>query len=263
MRALSTANGGRVTVSVDEHWALDFVTARGASGFVRLARVGERCWYWCYVVGDGIGLVAVRDHDVPPPRRPAVLEVRADSLWAELVCETAAEHWGVALEAFGLRLDAAVDAWEGEIGERLAVGLDLEWEVDATGEPHGSVRGEVLLGRERLEVDGWGVLTHVVAPATAWPDAWSGWCRGADGRWAQVTRATTGTDSAGIAVPLDATLDDGTTGRCEVHAVVPVPLGRVPERGPALIRVLTDVDMTGIGWLEMLQSERPGRNEVP
>jgi hypothetical protein len=255
-----------MTVTVDEHWTLDFVTEHGASGFVRLARVGERCWYWCYLVGDDVGLVAVRDHDVPPPRRRAVLEVRADSLWAELVCETAGEHWGVALEAFGLRLDAAVDAWEGEIGERLPVGLDLEWEVDATGDPHGSVRGEALLGRARHEVDGWGVLTHSVAPATAWPDEWSGRCRFPDGTWARVTAATTGAGEGGIAVPVEATLDDGRNARCEPLAVVPVPLGS----GPALVRVLTGVvpsgagaAMTGIGWLEMLQSERPGRNEEP
>ena len=252
-----------MTVTVDEHWALDFVTARGASGFVRLARVGERCWYWCYVVGDGIGLVAVRDHDVPPPRRPTVLEVRADSLWAELVCETAGEHWGVALEAFGLRLDAPVDAWEGEIGERLPVGLDLEWEVDVTGEPHGSVRGEVLLGRERLEVDGWGTLTHAVAPATAWPDAWSGRCRFPDGRWARVTGAGSAFDADGLSVPVEVTLDDGAVAPCSPRAVVPVPLVAGPERGPALVRVLTGIDVTGIGWLEMLQSERPGRNEEP
>jgi hypothetical protein len=252
-----------MTVTVDEQWAFDFVGARGASGFVRLARVGERCWFWCYLVGDDVGLVAVRDHDVAPPRRPAVLEVRADSLWAELVCETAGEHWGVALEAFGVRLDAAVDAWEGEIGERLPVGLDLEWEVDTTGEPHGSVRGEVLLGRERLEVDGWGVLSHAVAPATAWPDAWSGWCHFPDGSWARVTGATSAIDADGIAMPVEARLADGAAAPCRPLAVVPVPLDPSPEHGPALVRVLTGIDMTGIGWVEMLQSERSGRNEEP
>ena len=30
-----------MTVTVDEHWMLDFVTEHGASGFVRLARVGR------------------------------------------------------------------------------------------------------------------------------------------------------------------------------------------------------------------------------
>jgi hypothetical protein len=255
-----------VTVTVDEQWALDFVSAHGASGFVRLVQVDGRCWFWCSLVGDDVGLVAVRDHDVPPPRRANMLEVRADSLWAVLVCETAGEHWGVALEAFGLRLDAAVDAWEGEIGERLPVGLDLEWEVDATGEPRGSVRGEVLLGRERLEVDGWGVLTHAVAPATGWPGAWSGWCRFPDGTWTRVAGATGAFGPDGIAVPIEANLDDGIAARCEPLAVVPVPIGS----GPALVRVLAgvvppggDTAMTGIGWLEMLQSERPDTNEEP
>ncbi len=190
-----------------------------------------------------------------------MLEVRADSLWAELVCETAGEHWGVALEAFGLRFDAAVDAWAGEIGERLPVGLDLEWEVDTTGEPYGSVRGEVLLGRARHEVDGWGALTHTLLPA--WPDDWVGWCRDADGTWARVTGATSAADADGIAMPVEARLADGAAAPCGPLAVVPVPLAPGDRRGPALVRVLTRIDVTGVGWLEMLQSERPGRNEEP
>ena len=81
-----------------------------------------------------------------------------------------------------------------------------------------------------------------------------------------MTAATTGAGEGAIAVPVEATLEDGTNARCEPLAVVPVPLGS----GPALVRVLTgvvpsgaDAEMTGIGWLEMLQSERPGRNEEP
>ena len=42
-----------------------------------------------------------RRRRVPPPR--SLLEVRADGLWAELVCEIPGEHWGFGLEAFGLR----------------------------------------------------------------------------------------------------------------------------------------------------------------
>ncbi len=52
-----------------------------------------------------------------------------DGLWAECVCETPMEHWGLGLEAFGVRLDEPGDAYRGEIGERLPVGLDLEWEA--------------------------------------------------------------------------------------------------------------------------------------
>ncbi len=247
--------------ALDQVWGVDFVADDGIGGFVRLARAGDRCWYWCYVVGSDVGLVAVRDHDVVPPRRPNVLEIRADSLWAELVCETPDEHWGIALEAFGVRLDAPLDSWTNEIGERVAIGLDLEWEVDATGAPHGIVHGEVLLERDRWALDGHGVLTTAAAPDTAWPSVWSGWCRFADGEWAAIVGGSGTTDEAGISVPGEVTLDDGATARCEPRAVVPVPLGGGPGRGPALVRVLTGIvpaggepAMMGIGWLEVLQS---------
>ena len=55
-------------------------------------------------------LVAVRDHEVPLPRTG--LEVRADGLWGELVCETPLEHWSIGLEAFGLGYDDPADASE-------------------------------------------------------------------------------------------------------------------------------------------------------
>jgi hypothetical protein len=256
----------------DESWALDFAADRGVAGFVRLARVGDRCWYWCYLVGEGVGLVAVRDHDVAPPRRPDVLEVRADALWAELVCETPGEHWSVGLEAFGVRLDDPLDAWPvdlraGEIGERVAVGLDLEWESDVAGAPHGIVHGDVLLERDRYELDGFGTLAHAVSPDTAWPTEWTGSCRFADGQWRSFAGGLDATDpgARSITVPGELRLDDGTLARCEPLAVVPVPLEPgAGRRGPALVRVLTHVDpprnggtfgeVTGTGWVEMVQS---------
>jgi hypothetical protein len=245
---------------VHEHHALDFC-GDAIAGFVRLARVDERCWYWCYLVGDDLGLVAVRDHDVMPPRRPDVLEIRADALWAELVCETPGEHWSIGLEAFGVHLDTALEAWTSEIGERVAVGLDLEWEVDELRPPGGVVHGDVLLERDRFAFDGHGVLTHAVGPATAWPTDWHGWCRFDDGRWSTVIGGAGRRGDDGISVPAEVQLDDGTTARCDARAVVPVPLGTGPAssagRGPALVRVWTGValaGMTGTGWVEVLQS---------
>ncbi len=144
---------------------LDFVDAAGdlasgipLAGFVRLeVRDDERvAWYWTHLVGvPGVeGVLVVRDHEVPAPRQG--LEIRADGLWAELICETRNEHWTFGLESFGVRLDAPGDALRpgGEIGDRLAVGLDIEWEVGAAGPPAGLVHGDVLVGRERFEIDG-------------------------------------------------------------------------------------------------------------
>jgi len=97
----------------------------------------RRFWYWASFLTPS-GLVAVRDHDVPPPRTPG-LEIRTDGLWAEFVCETPLEHWSGGLEAFGIRYDDPADAWGDEWGDRLAVGLDFEWEL--TGPPEEGVAG--------------------------------------------------------------------------------------------------------------------------
>jgi hypothetical protein len=155
-------------------WLLDFVPGAddGIAGFVRLElRADEQiAWYWTYLVGvPGVdGLLVVRDHEVLPPRQG--LEIRADGLWAELVCETPSEHWTFGLEAFGVRLDAAEAALRagGEIGDRVAVGLDIEWEVGGDGPPAGVVHGDVLVGRARHEIDGPGWFYDDVADDPGW-----------------------------------------------------------------------------------------------
>lgn len=125
------------------------------AGIVRLELRETRAWYWTYLVGvpDVDGVLVVRDHDVLLPRQG--LEIRADGLWAEFTCETPREHWTFGLESFGVRLDSPDDARRGseEIGERLAVGLDVEWEVGPDGPPAGIVHGDVLVGRASHAVD--------------------------------------------------------------------------------------------------------------
>jgi len=137
-------------------WLLDFASADDPiAGFVRLELRTDIAWYWTYLVGvpDVAGVLVVRDHEVLLPRQG--LEIRADGLWAELTCETPREHWTFGLESFGVRLDSAADALRpgGEIGDRVAVGLDLEWEVATGGPPAGVVHGDVLVGRARFEID--------------------------------------------------------------------------------------------------------------
>ena len=107
--------------------------------------------------GDAIGdgLIVVRDAEVPRARG-AALEFRADGLWVEFVCETPGEHWSFGLEAFGLRVDDPA----AEIGERIAVGFDLEWETPD------HVQGDLLIGRATIPVAATGTLdfasiTHI------------------------------------------------------------------------------------------------------
>jgi hypothetical protein len=138
-------------------YACDFARSDGFAGFIRLELREDDgiAWYWTYLVGvpGTPGILTVRDHEVPLPRQR--LEIRTEGLWAELVCETPGEHWTFGLEAFGLRLDEPEDALRpgGEIGERVAVGLDLEWEVGPDGPPHGTVHGDVLVERAQWTIE--------------------------------------------------------------------------------------------------------------
>jgi hypothetical protein len=93
------------------------------------------------------GFVVVRADEIPRPRHDR-LEFRADGLWAECVEETPAQHWSFGLEAFGLRVDEPGET----VGERIAVGYDLEWEVGDL------VHGEVLVERDSIMVSGRGTL---------------------------------------------------------------------------------------------------------
>ncbi len=124
-------------------WSLAFAGDDGVRGSVVLALGDERASYRAeLVLPDGV--VVVHDDDVPLPREGS-LEVRADGLWAEVVHE-AGDHWSFGLEAFGLRFDTVDEARTSDVGERVPVGLDLEWD-------RGRVVGDLLVGRTRIPVD--------------------------------------------------------------------------------------------------------------
>jgi hypothetical protein len=133
-------------------WSLRFTDPSGVRGAVLLAVLSDHSEYRAVVqLADGV--VVVRDDDVPSPRG-SLLEVRADGLWAELVCEVPGVHWGIGLEAFGLRHDDREAARHATVGDRLPVGLDLEWD-------DGRVVGEVLAGARRIAVDGRGTFVEL------------------------------------------------------------------------------------------------------
>jgi hypothetical protein len=159
-----------------ETWGFAAAHPDGTGVLVRLTLRPDAgvAWYWAYLMVPDAGLVVVRDHEVPLPRRTAPdVEVRAEALWAELVCETPGEHWGLGLEAFGVVLDDPWDALAGELGRRVPVGLDLEWVHLAPenrdpdgGREHqfGRVHGELLVGPDRFAFDALGTREHTVGP---------------------------------------------------------------------------------------------------
>jgi hypothetical protein len=125
----------------------------GLRGSLTVTMGDERASFDARVVVPDVGVVVVRDDDVPPPARDDVVVVRAEGLWAELLCETPSEHWSIGLEAFGVRFDSEAEAAASDRGERVPLGFDLEWETPDR------VVGEVLVGRARFDVDAHGSFT--------------------------------------------------------------------------------------------------------
>jgi hypothetical protein len=156
---------------VTRTWSLRFADDHGIAGWMRLA-VGASPAPAAYLASfslPGDGLVVVHDDDVPAPRG-SILEVRADSLWAELLCETPGEHWSFGLEAFGLHYDDPREALVTDLGDRVAVGFDLEWETPDV------VVGELLVGSRALRFDGRGTFEHRDdAPDGSVSEGWPAW----------------------------------------------------------------------------------------
>jgi hypothetical protein len=169
----------------NESWYFDFAARDGSlGGYVRLGLYPNlrTAWYWACVVGPERPLVIVVDHDVALPTIPGSLEVRTDGLWADHNCEAALERWSLALEAFAVSLDDPLDAYGSAWGERVAFGLDLEWETDGAifRYPPGldryevpcRVHGEVVVGADRIEVDHPGQRDHSWGVRDWWAQGW-------------------------------------------------------------------------------------------
>lgn len=211
-----------------ETWHLDVAGEDGVGLAVRLALAPALgvAWWWTHLFLPGVaGGVVVRDHEIGLPRQG--LEIRADGLWAELTCEAAFEHWTYGLEAFGVRIDDPADSLHGEIGERMPVGLDIEWEVDPDAstplhsgagdgqgyEQFGRVHGEVLLGRSRLELDAAGLRSHTWGAPRFDRGSVSAWLRGPE-LAVSFTSARDGVDGY---VVRDSGVESISTVRSETH----------------------------------------------
>jgi len=140
-------------------WSLQFDDDQGHAGSIRLtlpphdAPHGASCSFHATITVPDVGVVAVHDDDVPAPRVPGSLEIRAEGLWAEFLCETPGEHWSFGLEAFGLCFDTEEEAATADVGDRIAVGYDLEWETPDR------VIGDLLVGRTTIPLTATGTFS--------------------------------------------------------------------------------------------------------
>lgn len=166
-----------------EWWRFDFTAPDGAlGGYVQVSLLPTTgvAWYWAALVGPRRPLVTVVDNEAPLPRSPRSLELRAEGLWADHICETPLEHWSVANEAFAVALDDPLEAYGRMLGDRVPLGIDLEWETDGAVEPAGDggyeipcvVHGEILVGEEQIDFAGHGWRSHGWGEAR-WGRPWS------------------------------------------------------------------------------------------
>lgn len=267
-----------------ETWHLDAATDDGVGVAVRLACAPALgvAWWWTHLLRPDLpGPVVVRDHEVGLPRQG--LEVRADGLWGELCCESPFEHWTYGLEAFGVRLDDPADSLRGEIGERMPVGLDLEWEVDATAtdprplranddvegyEQFGLVHGEVLLGRSRFGLDATARRSHTWGTPRFDRPVRAAWLRSptltasfaaadddhADGSFTPIgtsaqpisnVRTETHRRADGLPVAARHVVDSRIEIDVEVVGLVAVPISARRGPGPVLARALCRYEVAG------------------
>lgn len=186
------ADEGRHEPTGEELWSesyyLDFVDPNlGVAGYVRLGLCAglDRAWYWACLVGPGRPLVTVIDHDVKLPVGRS-LEIRSEGLWADYTVETALDHVSVGVEAFAVGVDDPAAVYGDLRGDKVPFGLDLEWETDGGTYTYPGVtryevpcrvHGEVLVGSERLEIDGFGQRDHSWGVRDWWSMSWS-WMAG-------------------------------------------------------------------------------------
>lgn len=257
----------------EESFSFDFALPDASlAGYVRIGlRPAEgRAWFWAALAGEGRALVSVREHEIDLPK-PGLLEVRASGLWADFICETPLEHWTVGVEAFGVALDDPTEAYRGERGDRVAIGLDLEWEAAAPAkEPDGAsryeqlctVHGEILEGSSRTDFAGTGWRAHAWGRRDWWTDrwAWAG-CHLDDGSaFAGATEDEGDVITAEVAD--DALLRTSTlraggsrlTATPVAHAPVLIPSldGRSRALARSLCRFEAPDGQAGVGWAEAL-----------
>jgi hypothetical protein len=286
-----------------ESWYLDFTDPEGTlGGYVRLGLYPNQrvAWYWACVVGEGRPLTTVIDHHVPPPRQGS-LEVRTEGLWADHTVEDPFEHLTVGVEAFAVQVADPAEVYGDLRGERVPLGLDLEWETVGEGaypypgttryEIPCRVHGEVLVGDERIELDGLGQRDHSWAVRDWWQFGWvwtagaledgtrfhsarirvpgledyaPGYVQAPDGTRSQIDRCLADEVLGADGLPTEATF---TCGELELAiepvAFSPVHLidehdGRTGRFPRALCRFRAADGRTGVGWTEWNQPDAAG-----
>ena len=172
MTGLGRADEGRHRPGDDPWWTESFVFDAwlpdgtfGATASLTLLPNQRLAWYWAAVVGIGRPLVSLVDLEVPLPSRG--LQIRAEGLWADHICEEPLVSWTVANEGFAVTLDEPDDALGAAHGVPTPMAFDLGFEAEGVIDAHDQgfaqpceVHGDIAVGLERFVFDGLGVRRH-------------------------------------------------------------------------------------------------------
>lgn len=168
----------------NESYYLDFVTEEdGIAGYARIGLYPNLgvTWWTTMLVGADRPTVASLAFDLPVAAGTG-LHLERDGLDVRGVVEEPLTTMSLKGRAAARRLEQPDDLYRGVPGHPTTVALDLTWTTDGTPyhydlttryEVPCRVDGEVMIGRERLPVSGWGQRDH------SWGvrDWWSfGWC---------------------------------------------------------------------------------------
>ncbi len=125
-----------VPVPVDswsESWAFDVVALD--ANWALHAQLGlhpnrRSAWWWALLARRDQPLLLVRDDALALPTRGS-LELRGDALWADVHCHEPMERWQVNFEGIALALDEPSEVGHGEVGIRVPIEFEFEWEATA------------------------------------------------------------------------------------------------------------------------------------
>lgn len=117
----------------------------------------NRIWYCFGLIRPGAPLLHVAEFDIT--RRPDPMIAKAESLWAEFVCDAPFEQWTLGNETYAVELDDADEGLGRAYGRAVPIASDLEWyatgaasEVAQGYEQSGMVLGTIETDRGSLQL---------------------------------------------------------------------------------------------------------------
>lgn len=135
-----------------EEWEFSWWAPDGSIAGWTMYRLvpGNRMWYCFGLVGRNRPVLHVAEFDIA--RRADPMIAKAESFWAEFVCDAAFEQWTLGGETYAVELDDPADGLGRAFGRVVPVANDLEWYATSpsmpieTGIRHESLSGYVQSG---------------------------------------------------------------------------------------------------------------------